>query len=582
MQAWRKLFISAAFIAAVPGWALAQQQTTQATSAVDQVVDRITAREQREVVQIRQTSPLIETYIQDMRPDPEMGAVPVKDHYFLGLADFTKGIVDRSLLDPPKGSKSKFNPIGPLAHIGDMFGSGYEPAGFLQMVFVDSNGFDRQHYHFEFVRREFLGEVKCLVFDVAPLPKSGKGRFKGRIWANDQDYTIVRFNGIYIPTENYNGLSVHFDSWRTNMQPGIWLPTYVFSQEQNLKEALGGKVRFRSQTRLWGYDLKNASHASEFSELTIEAPGAIQDQAQASQDPTPVEAERKWQHEAEDNVLDRLQRSGLIAPPGPVDKIMMTVVNNLEVTNNIDIQPEIRCRVLLTSTLESFSIGHTIVLSRGLLDVLPDEASLATMLAQEMANLIVSKPQTDQWGFNDLTNISTTEIIQRMSFRDSPHDIELANQKSVELIRNSPYKDKLATTGLFLKQLDASEKSLPALINAKLGNKIFMTAALANAAPALNQQKLDQIAALPLGARIKLDPWSDRVEMVSVKAVALINEREKMPFAVTPFQPFLSYYKKPDASAPSTQPAKADVAKSQADPNQSTPVHQDPQPQPQQ
>jgi hypothetical protein len=173
MRAWRKVIALAAFVAAVPGWAFAQQQSTQATSAVDQVVDRITAREQREVAQIRQTTPLIETYIQDMRPDAELGAVPVKDHYFLGLADFSKGIVDRSLLEPVKGTKGKFNPIGPLGHIGNMFSSGYEPAGFLQMVFVDANAFDRQHYHFEFVRHEFLGEVKCLVFDVSPLPKSG-------------------------------------------------------------------------------------------------------------------------------------------------------------------------------------------------------------------------------------------------------------------------------------------------------------------------------------------------------------------------------------------------------------------------
>jgi hypothetical protein len=61
----------------------------------------------------------------------------------------------------------------------------------------------------------------------------------------------------------------------------------------------------------------------------------------------------------------------------------------------------------------------------------------------------------------------------------------------------------------------------------------------------------------------------------------LISEREKMPFEVTPFLPFLAYYKKPDTSAPVAQPTKAE-AKSQADPNQATPVQRDPQPQPQQ
>jgi hypothetical protein len=575
MRTWKKYFLLAATIAAVPGLTSAQQ----AGSAADQVVDRITTREHQEVATIRQYTPLIETYIQDMKPDRDMGAVPVKDHYFLGLADFSKGIVDRSLLDKPKGVKGKLNPAGPLNHL---FSSEYVPEGFLQMVFVDTNGFDRSHYAFEYVRREFLGEVRCLVFDVTPLKNSGKGRFKGRIWADDQDYTIVRFNGVYTPVASFGGFNLHFDSWRTNMQAGVWLPAYIFSQESNLKDAMGGEVRFKSQSRLWGYALRGMTRESEFAELTVEAPGAIQDQAAASQDPSPVEAERQWQHEAEDNVLERLQRSGLIAPPGEVDKILSTVVNNIEVTNNLDIQPEIRCRVLLTSTFESFSIGHTLVLSRGLLDVLPDEASLATMLAEQMGAIIVTKPQTDQWGFNDLTNITTTEIMARLSFRDTPHDMDLANAKAVELLKNSPYKDKLGTAGLFLKQLQNESHALPSLINPKLGNSVYISDELIKTAPQLDASKLDQIPALQLGSRVKLDPWTDKVEMTKGKAVALISAREKMPFEVTPFLPFLTFYQKPGAGTMAT-PAKPDVAKTQVDlPQPPADAPQQSQPQPQQ
>ena len=164
------------------------------------------------------------------------------------------------------------------------------------------------------------------------------------------------------------------------------------------------------------------------------------------------------------NVLDRLQRTGLLAPPGEVDKVLETVVNNLEVTNNLDIEPEVHCRVLLTGTLESFSIGHTIVLSRGLLDVLPDEASLATMLAQELANIIVTKPSTDQWGFNDTTNVSTVEALSHFSFRDSPDQVQMANQKAFELLKNSPYKDKLGTRRGFSSSSSMQNRSLlPAL-----------------------------------------------------------------------------------------------------------------------
>jgi hypothetical protein len=537
-----------------------QPQAGANTSApvvtVDQAIDHLIAREHDEVATIRRFSPLIETYIQDMKSDKEMGAIPVKDHYFLGQADLSKGIVDNSMLHARKG---KFDAFNPLSHMSGLFTSSYVPEGFLQMIYIDTNGFDRQHYQFDYVRREFLGEVRCVVFDITPLPKSGKGRFKGRVWADDQTFTIVRFNGVYTPIAGINAFNLHFDSWRLNVQPGLWLPAYIYSQESDLRDFFGGDIRFKSQTRLWGYNLKNVGRQEEFSEMTIESP-TIQDQAAQSQDKSPIEAQREWQHVAEINVLDRLQRIGLLAPPGEVDKVLETVVNNLEVTNNLDVQPEVHCRVLLTGTLEMFSIGHTIVLSRGLLDVLPDEASLATMLAQELADIIVTKPSTDQWGFNDTTNVTTTEAMARFSFKDSPAQIQMANDKALELLKNSPYKDKLASAGLFLKQLDAQSKNLPALINPHLGNRVSLSSSLLSAGPTLDPTKIDQISALPVGARIKLDPWNDHVELVKAKPIPLLSAREKMPFEVTPFMPFLMRYQRAGTGV-SADPTKADLAK---------------------
>jgi len=528
-------------------------------TTVDQAIDRLIAREHDEIATIRRYNPIIETYIQDMKPDKDMGSVPVKDHYYLGQADLARGVVDNSMLTKKKGKMDAFNP---LSHMSGLFTSSYVPEGFLQMIYIDTNGFDRQHYQFDYVRREFLGEVRCLVFDITPLPKSGRGRFKGRIWAEDQNFTIVRFNGVYTPLAGINGFNLHFDSWRLNVQPGMWLPAYIFSQESNLREFMGGTIRFKSQTRLWGYNLKNVGRQEEFSELTIESPTAIQDQAAAQTDRSPIEAEREWQHVAEVNVLDRLQRTGLLSPPGEVDKVLETVVNNLEVTNNLDIEPDVHCRILTTGTIEMFTIGHTIVLSRGLLDVLPDEASLATMLAQELADIIVTKPSTDQWGFNDMTNVSTVEALNHFTFKDSPEQVQLASNKAIELLKNSPYKDKLGTAGLFLKELDAQSKSLAALINPKLGNGVYIASQLTTSAPNLDPTKLDQISALPIGARVKLDPWSDHVELVKAKPVPLLSAREKMPFEITPFMPYLTRYQKPGASV-TADPAKADVARKQ-------------------
>ena len=129
----------------------------------------------------------------------------------------------------------------------------------------------------------------------------------------------------------------------------------------------------------------------------VEANAPINDQSTTSNDVSPLQAQRNWDRQAEDNIVDRLERLGLLAPVGSVDKVLEIEVNNIEVGNNLDIQPEIRCRVLLTSTLESFTLGHTIIMSRGLIDVLPDEASLAAMLAQEMAHIVLGHKVDTQY-----------------------------------------------------------------------------------------------------------------------------------------------------------------------------------------
>jgi hypothetical protein len=522
-------------------------------------VDRITSREAQVVKALRQYTPIIETYIQDMRPDRELGAVPVKDHYFLGTAFLSKGIVEHSMI-----SKEGHSKMNVFAHIGDMFSSGYVPEGFLQMIFVDAYGFDRQHYQFEYIRREFLGEIRCLVFDVTPLKNSGKGRFKGRIWVEDQDNTVVRFNGIFVPTESTFGRNVHFDSWRVNVLPGVWMPAYIYSEETDLKDFMFGHVRFKAQTRLWGYNLGHVGHQEEFSDLKVESKDQIKDQATETQDRSPIEAERAWNRQAETNVIDRLQLAGLLAPQGEVDKVMETVVNNLEVTSNIDVQPEVHCRVLLTATLESFSIGHTIVLSRGLLDVLPDEANLAAMLAHELGHVMLGHPFDSEWAFNDKTMFPIDETLKHFNFHSNQSDELLADQRAVEILKKSPYRDKLTSVGLFMKQLNEESKSLSALVSSHMGNRVFVAPELTSTAPEVQPAKLDQIAALPLGSRVKLDPWSDRVELVKAKPATLLSERDKMPFQVTPFFPYLTRKTTSPgttSAAPGPDPTKADVAK---------------------
>ncbi len=256
------------------------------------------------------------------------------------------------------------------------------------------------------MRREFLGDVRCLVFDVTPKPKSGRGRFLGRVWVEDQGFNIVRLNGTYYPAPR-NSYFFHMDSWRLNLIPGYWVPSYIYSEEGDFSAGVKNKMAFKAQTRIWGYDLKKGGKDDELTNIRVDS---VNDESTAAQDASPLQAERVWQQQAEDNVVERLTSAGLLAPEGDVDHILQTVVNNLEVTNNIDLPRPVRTRVLLTAPLETFSVGNTIVISRGLVDVLPDEASLAAVLSHELAHIVLGHNLGSKFAFND-----------RMLFSDEAH-----------------------------------------------------------------------------------------------------------------------------------------------------------------
>jgi len=507
-----------------------------AATNLNDVLDRVVQREHFFMAQMRHMHPMVETYLQDMKNDSSGKPTPVKDQYFLGRLDMTDGPEDTSFVGQP-GFGHRM-----LTKMTGVYSLHFLPMGFAQMVVLDAD-FQKKFYNFNFVRREFLGEIRCLVIDVQPKEGQKASRFRGRIWVEDQDYNIVRFNGSYYPQPKIN-FFFDFDSWRLNMRPGTWLPAYVYTEETNLKTGLTKTLHFKAQTRLWGYDLKGLSKNEEFTQILVDSPQSVTDQSAAAADATPIVAERMWEKQAEENAIDRLQKIGLLAPSGEVDKILATVVNNLLVTNNIDLQGDIHCRILLTSPLESFTIGHTIVMSRGLLDVLPDEASLAMVLAHELSHIVLGHRLDTKLAFNDKMFFPDEESFQRLDFKRSAADEEAADVKALVLLKNSPYKDKLGNAGLFLKALQQKGPDLPHLIRPHLGNsfggKSIRMASLLEAAPALDATRLDQIAALPLGGRIRVDPWSDQVELSKAKPVALTSAREKMEFEITPFFPYLT------------------------------------------
>jgi hypothetical protein len=523
-----------------PVQTMAPPPALPAPTTMDQVVNLFIEREHGLIKALSNRTPVVETYLQNLTADPQLGPVPSEDHYFLGRLDMGESIDRKDYLKEQERSMQQRL----LGGFQKLYKVQYQPMGFSWMVYADRTDFDREHYDFRYVRREFLGDVRCLVFDVTPKAKSGRGRFLGRLWVEDQGFNIVRLNGTYYPAPR-NSYFFHMDSWRLNLIPGYWVPSFIYSEEGDFSAGVKSKVAFKAQTRIWGYDLKKGAKDDELTNIRVDS---VQDSSATAQDASPLQAERVWQQQAEDNVVERLTSAGLLAPEGDVDRILQTVVNNLEVTNNIDLPRPVRTRVLLTAPLETFSVGNTIVISRGLVDVLPDEASLAAVLSHELAHIVLGHNLGSKYAFNDRMLFSDDATYQNLGFKHIPEEETAADKKAVEFLKNSPYAQKLDNVGLFLKALQQRAVSLNALLTTHLGNplaeggQVNRLSALSTQGPALDNNKLDQIAALPLGGRVKVNPWDDKAEMVKTAPVAITSARDKMPFEVTPFFPRLARY----------------------------------------
>jgi hypothetical protein len=538
-----------------PASDIPSQPAKEGPTQVSVIADRVFAQEARLVESMHHYTPLVETYIQNLKPDPDFVTVPGSDRYFLGRFVLDqKGVGGRAFKD---NNRSAFM-YQVIDRLDSFFRMSYKHIGFLEMVFLDQN-FDKEHYELRFLRRQFLGEVRTLVFDVVPKSEHHTPYFLGRIWVEDQDFNIVRFNGTYGPnTEGH--FYFHFDSWRVNMQPGLWLPAYIYSEETKAQYSTFQSVSMKGQTRLWAYDLKHSGQQSEFTTMDIESKDVTDESGRGANEINPVQSQHTWEREAEDNVLDRMERAGVLAPDGEVSKILQTVVTNLEITNNLTIEPEVRCRVLLTTPLESFTVGHTIIVSRGLLDTMPDESTLAMVLAQELGHIALGHRIDTKYSFSDRMLFPDERVFKQIGLRQTDDDERAADAKGLEFLQKSPYNDKLNTAGLFLRALETRKQDVTWLISPHFGNRFTRTnlvhSTAITTAPPLEMRNLAQLPALPLGSRILLDPWNDRVEMQKSKSVPLVSARDKMSFEVTPMFPNLVRIAAPSSGEVAAKPAQ--------------------------
>lgn len=502
---------------------------TSTVSVPPDVLTRITTTENAFLDDLAKYKPLVETYVQFLSPIADGSQQISSDSYFVGNAEFKRG-VDYQGFNPDKAFGS-----GVLDFLRGSKKVKLTPRTFAQMAIIDADGISQDHYTFENPHGEFLGSVRCLVLDVKPKPKEPSGRFIGRIWVEDKTFHVVRFSGTYVFKRS--GRAFHFNSYRAQVGPGLWLPSISYIEE-SASNAGPTNADLKGLVQFWSFASTGPQKTETFTNITIEAAQPAQDEA--ATDVSRTEALREWERQAEENTIQRMEKAGLVGPPGDVEKVLDTVLNNLMVTNKMTIDPPIRTRVLLTTPLESFTVGHTLVVSRGLIDVLPNEASLAAVVARELAAISLGFKSSTMNAFNDRMLFDDQEIFRQFIYRRTSNEDQQANRKALEILKNSPYADQLPSVGLFLKALVSKGTAVMQLTQARIGNAIadangaMLLPDLIAAAPKLESGNTQQIAALPLVSRVRLDAWTNRTELIRAKAVPLLSANEKMPFEVTP------------------------------------------------
>ena len=576
--------------AAIFGKKKVQQDTMpgrKLTPAQNALIDKAIGREKEVIKVVKERAPLVETYIQNMKPDALLLQVPDSDEHHLSRVDFGKVINDEAYKDykgnfEAKKSKLAFfkNSFSALGGISSSLRLTFHESGFVQMVLMDSNGFDREHYAFTFIRNDFLGNIPTAVFDVAPI--SGKreyGRFFGRIWVETREGNVVRFNGDFAGSIETMKEFYHFDSWRTNVQPGLWLPTSFYVEESDPKSA-ESTLRFKAINYVWGYALKipTDNNADNTSLTVVNA----QDVSNDAPDVSPLGAQREWQQQAEDNVIERLFQAGLLDAPSDFDKTLEALANNILVYNNIQVSRPIRVRTLLTEPLESLAVGNTIILSKSLIDttsvITSDGAQqmgdLNALLAFQLAHIILDHRLDTKYAFSDRLLFPSNSVFERIPMHHTDADNLAAAKKAMDLLNAKELADGQQYFGLYLEQLQQRLKGLSALNTPMIGDALiksdkdptFWMQAMVPKGIKLDMKDLKQQAAMPLASFLKFDPWTDQVVQMHYSLEPIINERDKMPFEVEPVYMKLTYYAPPAPPAAPPAAAPAPAASAPADP----------------
>ncbi|MGB8985284.1 MAG: hypothetical protein WCC37_01510 [Candidatus Sulfotelmatobacter sp.] len=314
------------------------------------------------------------------------------------------------------------------------------PLGQLSMFFVDMTGFDADTYLLKYEARQKLYGVDCMLFSVRPKPSHYVGMFVGDIWVEPFSARIIRIKGVFTDAKAhprlhyYRGRYFAFDSWREHVGD-LWLPTIAYFNDSRVSRSDGNLLNhYRGYTVVWQHQRHGAGSRG-----------------------------------AQNDAVALLDNDGLLATPGTVERSLEGIVRRLAVAGKVP-SDDIQCRVLLTTPAEIFSVGKVIIISRGLLNIVPDESVLAVLIARQMAHIMLghSHGSSREYG-ESIFELNGKHDFQGLDIHRTPAEEEEADREATVLLNGSVYKNALPSAKVFLSLLKNGSNRVPNLLLARFG-----------------------------------------------------------------------------------------------------------------
>jgi hypothetical protein len=179
-----------------------------------------------------------------------------------------------------------------------------------------------------------------------------------------------------------------------------------------------------------------------------------------------------------------------------------------------------------------------------------------------LAHIILGHRLDTKYAFSDRLLFPSTSVFERIPMHHTDADNTEAAKEAMKLLDAKELAGGQQYFGLYLQQLQARLKGLPALNTPMIGDALvksekdpsFWMQAIVNKGIKLDMKDLKQEAAMPLGSFLRFDPWTDQVVQLHTAFEPILNARDKMPFEVTPVYMKLTYY---NPASQQQQPAAA-------------------------